>query len=146
MTEHTVRDLMSDRVVAVRPDDDLKTLHDLMLDHNVRHIPVVDRDSDLVGLVSHRDLLRTSLVEQPDLTDYMEEALLESSTVSAVMTEEVATVEPDTRLQEAAEVMFENKYGCLPVVEGRRLVGILTESDFVRLVAKAARVPQAEVG
>ena len=107
---------------------------------------MVDRDSDLVGLVSHRDLLRTSLVEQPDLTDYMEEALLESSTVSAVMIEEVATVEPDTRLQEAAEVMFENKYGCLPVVEGRRLVGILTESDFVRLVAKGAQVPRASAG
>ena len=136
MSELRVRDLMSDNVIAVREKDDLMTLRELMLDHNVRHIPVVDAESDLVGLVSHRDLLRSSMVEQPDMADYMEQAVLESSAVRDVMIEEVEVVDAETRLQEAAELMFDNKYGCLPVTEGRRLVGILTESDFVRLVAR----------
>jgi CBS domain-containing protein len=52
--------------------------------------------------------------------------------VREIMVTEIETVDPDTPLVEAAETLFENKIGCLPVVEGNRLVGILTESDFVR--------------
>lgn len=136
MRELRVRDLMSDDVVAVRPDDDLLTLQKLMLSHNVRHIPVVDLEAELVGLVSHRDLLRASLIEQRDVTSYIEQAVLERLEVREIMTESVQSVEAETDLREAAEIMYENKYGCLPVTEGQRLVGILTESDFVRFMAR----------
>ncbi|MEM7583266.1 MAG: CBS domain-containing protein [Acidobacteriota bacterium] len=135
MTELKVRDLMSDDVIAVRPEDDLMTLRDLMISHNVRHIPVVDADTEVVGLVSHRDLLRASLIEQPNVTSYMEEAVLASVLVKGIMTEGVQSVDVDTDLRDAAEIMYENKYGCLPVTEGERLRGILTESDFVRFMA-----------
>lgn len=131
-----VRDLMTDDVVAVRPEDDLMTLRELMIDNNVRHIPVVDADADLTGLVSHRDLLRAALIEQSGVAAYMEEAVLERLMVAEIMTEDVESVAPDADLRDAAEVMFENKYGCLPVTEGQRLVGILTEADFVRFMAR----------
>lgn len=130
-----VRDLMTEQVFCVTPDDDLATLRDLMMERHVRHIPVVDADRDLVGIVSHRDLLRSSLIEQPDLPGYLQESVLTRLAVRDVMTEDVATVEADTDLRDAAELMFENKYGCLPVTEGTRLAGILTESDFVRFMA-----------
>ncbi len=136
MEKLRVRDLMTKEVVAVRPEDDLATLYELMLDHNVRHIPVVGTAQDLIGLVSHRDLLRSSLIERASVPDYVEEALLKRLTVREVMTEEVATVEAGADLREAAALMFEKKYGCLPVTDGERLVGILTESDFVRFMSR----------
>ena len=130
-----VEDLMTAEVYALRPWDDLATLHDLMREHNVRHVPVVDREGDLVGLVSHRDLLRSALIEQPVPGD-VERSVLERLEVRDVMVRDVESVAPDTDLRDAAQTMFENKFGCLPVVVGRRLVGILTEADFVRLMAQ----------
>ncbi len=132
-----VRDLMTREVLSVHPGDNLREVYDLMADHHVRHVMVVDEDGDLAGLVSHRDLLRSSIIEQ-ELPLSMARDILEEVRVQEMMTREVATVEPDLALAEAARLMFEEKIGCLPVVEGTRLVGILTESDFVRHYAAAA--------
>jgi CBS domain-containing membrane protein len=132
MTPHFVRDLMCDRVYAVRPDDDLATVRDLMDDHAVRHVPVIDEEGSLVGLVSQRDLLRAALIERADLPVIIERTLLERTHVSDVMTTYVETVSPDTELREAARQMLESKIGSLPVTDNDRLVGIVTEADFVR--------------
>lgn len=130
-----VADLMTDDVVAVRPGDDLGTLYDLMWDYNIRHMPVVDQEGSLVGLVTHRDLLRHSLIDRGDVPESLEHTLLEEFRVREVMNTHVATTTPDVDIRDAAQVMLENKYGCLPVVENDRLVGILTEADFVQLLA-----------
>lgn len=130
-----VRDLMTEQVIAVVPEDSLTTLRDLMYERHIRHMPVVDRDRELVGLVSQRDLLRNALIEQQDVPIFVEDVLLQHLLVGDMMNTGVEAIEPDTEIGEAARIMFENKYGCLPVVEGRRLVGILTEADFVRLFA-----------
>lgn len=132
MTPHFVRDLMCDRIYAVRPDDDLATVRDLMDDHAVRHVPVIDEEGSLVGLVSQRDLLRAALIERADLPVIIERTLLERTHVSDVMTTYVETVSPDTELREAARQMLESKIGSLPVTDNDRLVGIVTEADFVR--------------
>ena len=136
MKDLLVRDLMSDDVIAVSKSDDLAVLHDLMTEHRIRHVPVVDEDGDLAGLVSHRDLLRHALIEQDETTPLMQQQRLELKKAWELMVPTVETVESDTALSQAAQLMIENKYGCLPVVEGRHLVGILTESDFVRLFAR----------
>jgi CBS domain-containing membrane protein len=127
---------MTEGVRTARPRDPVILIRDLIHDHGVRHVPVVDDEGSLVGLVSHRDLLRTALIEQPDSAPQAENEALAGITTGEVMNTSVDTVEPDTPLVEAAELMLENKYGCVPVVEGDRLVGILTESDFVRHVAR----------
>ena len=67
-----------------------------------------------------------------DLPIGVEEDILRRRRVGEIMVTEPETIEPDTPLAEAAEIMLENKIGCLPVTEGTRLVGILTEADFVR--------------
>ncbi len=130
-----VRDLMTRDVVSAHPDDSLARLRDLMIDRDVRHMPVTEGEGNLVGLVSQRDLLRNHLIEQADVPDFIEDALLERLLVRELMTTGVVTVDPESDIREAAQIMIENKYGCLPVVEGSRLVGILTESDFVRMMA-----------
>ncbi len=131
-----VRDLMTRDVIAVTPGDSLARLRDLMYDRDVRHMPVIETNRDLVGLVSQRDLLRNHLIEQADVPDFVEDALLQELRVAEVMTTGVLSVEADVDIREAAQILYESKYGCLPVVEGPRLVGILTESDFVRLMAE----------
>ena len=136
MSTLCVRDLMTQDVVAARPADSLARLRNLMHDRDVRHMPVVEGDGDLVGLVSQRDLLRNHLIEQADVPDFIEDAVLERLLVRDLMTTGVVSVAPEHDIREAAQVMWENKFGCLPVVEGNRLVGIITESDFVRLMAE----------
>lgn len=133
-----VDDAMTRDVQSVRPDESLQVLRDLMYELNVRHIPVVNEEGDLAGLVSHRDLLRHALVEQPDETVPEVEEALERLTAADVMVPEVETITADVDVREAAQIMFEHKYGCLPVVEGNHLVGIITEADFVRLIASGA--------
>ncbi len=138
MSVMRVRDLMTRDVIAARPGDSIAHLRDLMVDRDVRHMPVIEGENDLVGLVSQRDLLRNHLIEQADVPDFVEDALLERLLVRELMTTGVLSIEPESDIREAAQLMYENKYGCLPVVEGNRLIGILTESDFVRLMAEGS--------
>jgi CBS domain-containing membrane protein len=129
---------MTDNVLTVRPADTVDKIYDAMSERSIRHIAVIDDEGDLVGLVSHRDLLRHALIERPDLPLFIQRAILKRTKVEEIMTSEVATAEPDLPLAEAAQMMFENKFGCLPVVEGWRVVGILTESDFVRYFSRSS--------
>ncbi len=138
MNELRVRDLMTENVLSVRPGDTVDRIYDAMAERGIRHLTVIDADGDLVGVVSHRDLLRHALIERPDLPLFVQRALLRRTKVEDIMTSEVETAEPDTPLAEAALIMFDNKLGCLPVVEGCRVVGILTESDFVRWFSRPA--------
>lgn len=132
MSDLRVRDLMTDHVLTIRPSDSVELIYDTMGERSIRHLVVVDEEGDLVGVVSHRDLLRRTVVERGVLPLSMERDELRRMRVEEVMTSEVETAEPDHPLHEAAQRMFDNKIGCLPVVEGYKVVGLLTESDFVR--------------
>ena len=125
-----VRDLMTERVFTVTPADDLATLYDLMDSRRVRHVPVVE-DEELVGLVTTVELSRCALGKVDDLPLSEERAMLRRRHIRDIMLGEPDTIEPDIPLQDAAEMLLENKIGCLPVVEGMHLVGIITEADFV---------------
>lgn len=134
MTQLRVRDLMTQGVYAVDVNDHLVTVSDLMDERNIRHAPVV-QDGGLVGLISHRDMLRYALKGQAGAPPEVERAAQLTVTAGEIMTRDVATASPEQDIRVAARLMLENKYGCLPVVDGPRLVGILTESDFVRFLA-----------
>jgi CBS domain-containing protein len=99
-----------------------------------------------VGVVSHRDLLRNALIEQPDLPRYIERELLARTLVREVMCAPVLTADPEQDAAEVARALFDNKIGCLPVVEGSRVVGILTESDFVRWFGYGPQAERASPG
>jgi CBS domain-containing membrane protein len=133
-----VRDLMTPKVFTLRPEATMARLYELMDSKHIRHLPVVDREGDLVGLVTHRDLLRSALTDRSDLPMAIQRQVLETVLVSEIMTTTVETIEPDQDIRDAVDLMLENKFGCLPVVEGEHLVGILTEADFVRYLSKIA--------
>ncbi len=129
--ERLVRDLMTEKVFTLKGRDDLTALYDLMDSRRVRHVPIVESDGELVGLVTDRDLSRTALGAVEELPLSVERDILRRRRIRDIMATEPDTIEPDATLKEAAEILLENKVGCLPVVEGLRLVGILTEADFV---------------
>jgi CBS domain-containing membrane protein len=137
MSNLRVRDLMTSNAVAVGLDEPVTTIRELMSERNIRHVPVLDDDKAVVGLVSERDLLRRTFGPDADLPLSLQRDVMTAVKARDVMTWEVDTVAPDEDLASAAQVMLDNKYGCLPVVdEDGSLIGILTEADFVRLATE----------
>jgi CBS domain-containing protein len=118
-------------------NDKLSVADDVMRQGRIRHMPVLDDDGRLAGIISQRDLFRGALLRALGYGSRAEEMMLETVPVKGAMTEEVITTTPDTALATAAGLMLEHKVGCLPVLQDGRLVGILTESDFVRQAANA---------
>ncbi|RIL04810.1 MAG: CBS domain-containing protein [Proteobacteria bacterium] len=138
MTALRVRDCMTHEVATVRRNDQLTLADDLMRLGRVRHTPVLDdRGDDLVGILSQRDLFRGALARALGYGAHAQQKVLGMLVIKDVMTSDPVTTTPDTPLADAARVMLERKIGCLPVVEDGKLVGILTESDFLRLAAEA---------
>jgi CBS domain-containing membrane protein len=127
-----VRDIMSAPVFAVSHVDTLKDVEKVMEWRHVRHVPVVDDQDELVGLITHRDLLQACVSSIAEISQREQDALLRAIPVAEIMRDAVLTVSPDENAREAAALMLDRKIGCLPVVEERKLVGILTEADFVR--------------
>ena len=128
-----VRDLMTSMVTTVGRNQSLKSADDVMRLGRIRHLPVVDDDGGLAGIVSQRDLFHSGLVRALGYGSHARERVLEDSLVKEAMKTEVITTTPETRLREAASVMLERKIGCLVVLKAGKIVGILTEADFVRL-------------
>jgi CBS domain-containing protein len=135
-----VRDVMQTAVVTI---EDTATYHqaiEKMARYRIRHLPVVTRAGMLCGVVTDRDL-RHYLFDPASLRQFPTvrvEMLLKSTRVSRLMTAAVTTVDADERLEDAARVMHKGKFGCLPVLDNGRLVGIVTETDLLRRIVGEA--------
>jgi len=130
-----VRDFMSAKVFTVRFDKKLLAAGDVMKWAHVRHVPVVDEQGAVVGLISHRDLLQASMsTVKSGISDAEKRQHLWSVPIEKVMHKPVKTIGPGATVQEAAKTMRNYKIGCLPVVDGGKLVGILTGYDLLHLV------------
>ena len=131
-----VRTLMTEQPEVLLSDEALRVADDLMGMHRIRHLPVLDpRNRDLVGVVTQRDLFRCGLEQKLRVDEDAGDDALDSVLVASVMTRDPIAVSPETTVTEAAELMIRHKIGCLPVVEAGRVCGILTESNFVELMA-----------
>ena len=131
----TVRDLMTKDVVTLDRNEKLVAADDLMRLGRIRHLPVVDSEGTLAGIVTQRDLFHSGLVKALGYGTHAQRQALDMVVVKEAMTTEVATTTPDTALGVAATLMLERKIGCLVVLEAGKIVGILTESDFVKFHA-----------
>lgn len=126
-----VREFMSTQVIAVRPEDPIRYAFRQLCAHRVRHLLVMEGDR-LVGIVTDRDV-RLALPSLPFVSDIAEMYLkLDEVKVRDVMTREVVTVSADTPLATAVDIFLGRKISGLPVVDGGRVTGILTETDALR--------------
>ena len=129
-----VRDLMTAKLVTVDPETPMLEARQRMLREQIRHLVVLD-DARVVGIVTDRDVRLNLPSPATSLSVWEINYLLPGVTVGGVMTTSVIVVDPDRPIAEAARIMMDHKIGALPVVEEGRLVGIITESDFVRAMA-----------
>lgn len=129
----TVVDLMTREVVTLSWKERVLAAEDVMRLGRIRHLPIVDDDGLLVGIVSQRDLFRWGLLLALTPGGAEDRAALEGVLVKDAMRNDVVTVARDTPLEDAARLMLERKIGCLVVTQGKRILGIITESDFVKL-------------
>ena len=130
-----VRDIMTKEVATLELNDKLRIADDVMKLGRIRHMPVQDEEQAIVGIVSQRDLFRGALARCIGYGEHAQQKLLDQLAVKEVMSGNVATINPYAPLQQAARLMLERKIGCVVVTEEGRLVGILTESDFVKMYA-----------
>jgi CBS domain-containing protein len=130
--DRPVSEVMQREVATLEESERLDLADDIMRLGRVRHMPVVD-GSRVKGIVSQRDLFAASLSKTIDFEPTERRAFLHSIDVSEVMSKEVLSVSPDTTLREAARRMLRHGIGCLPVVEGDTLVGLVTETDLLRV-------------
>ena len=131
-----VRDLMSRPVRTLERNDMLSIAETVMRNERIRHLPVLNDAGRLVGIVSQRDLFLNALVRALGHGTMARDRALGSIAVKEVMAKDVVTTTPETPITAAAQMMVDRKIGCLPVVEGNAVVGILSESDIVSAVAR----------
>ena len=138
MGQTRVRDLMQEKIVTIGASDRLSTVEDIMTLGRVRHMPVV-QGGKLVGVVSERDLLRASLSNLTGFDSTERRAFLNGVEIARVMSAPPVVIEADAPIEHAALVMAERRIGCLPVMDGQMLVGLLTETDLLRYFAGVPR-------
>ena len=127
-----VKSRMSTYPLTIGPDESLSDAHNYMREQKVRHLPVVQSDEKMLGLIAEDDLLKAEPSSATTLSVWEIHYLLMEVKVKSVMVKDVITTTEDTPIEEAAHLMLDHKIGCLPVIRDDRLVGIITESDIFR--------------
>ena len=132
-----IKHLMSTDLVTLNENENMSLASIMMTKARIRHLPVVDQQNRLLGLITHRDLLRISISDVAGLPEADRQKLLEAIPIREVMCTEITTISPETSLLQSAKLLIAHKYGCLPVVEeDGKLVGLVTEADFVKMMVQ----------
>jgi CBS domain-containing protein len=132
-----VRELMTREPLSVSLDTPVVDARRTMLEHRFRHLLVTD-GGRLAGIITDRDIRLNLPSPATSLSVWEINYLLARMTVASVMTTGVITVDPDRDAVEAARIMLDHKIGALPVVDGGKVVGIMTETDILRAFATMA--------
>jgi CBS domain-containing protein len=127
----TVAEIMTREPYTLGPDDTLASARKLMAEHHIRHIPVLSAEGTLIGVVTQRDVLAAS--DSRVMSRKGEAREEKYVALSAIMTTPVQTVDENASLRGTAMHLQKNKLGCLPVLRKGKLVGIITDSDFIAI-------------
>ena len=120
----TVSEIMNTEVITLKATDSISIAASVMTENNIRHLPIVDTHNQVIGIISQRDVLRAGELAGENKTS-------KANTISDIMSKDILTIHPKDSLKAAGLTLQKHKYGCLPVIENKLLVGIITDSDFV---------------
>lgn len=132
-----VRDLMTRALITARPETSVSEAKTLMTRERIRHL-LITEGARLIGIVTDRDIRLNLASPATSLSVWELNFLLARLTVEKVMTKSVIVVDPGRDARDAARIMLDRRIGALPVLDGERLVGIVTETDLVRAFANSA--------
>lgn len=128
-----VKDIMTSEVFVLHASQTLELVRSLMRIKHVRHVPIVEPDNTFVGLMTHRDLLAQTISHLAEIDEDEQEYLDRHIHIMKIMKTDVLTADPEMDVCSAIALLLDHKYGCLPVVSDGKLVGIVTEADFLNL-------------
>lgn len=129
-----VSEVMTRELHIVGPQDNLERVHDIFSTNPIHHLPVVDENGHLVGMVSITDFRRVNhmlALFNKEKYESLNVKLYRSMCVEEIMTKELATLKPEETLQTAADIFRENLFHALPVIEQGTLVGLVTTHDIL---------------
>jgi CBS domain-containing protein len=126
-----VHEIMATGIEVVDRNDTLLAVEERMATKQLRHLPVLEQ-GDIVGMVTQRDLFKAAMSSAMGYGEKAQQAYLRSVRVKEIMTYPVVTISPDTSVAAAAEMIITQGIGCLPVVDGTTLVGMVTKTDLLR--------------
>jgi len=128
-----LRERIQRKPITISPEASFFEARNLIHEKGIRHLPVVDKNNKLVGIVTDRDIRQAAPSDATLLSVQELNYLLGKLKVSAFMTpkDKLITITPDALIEEAVQLMHDHKIGCLPVVEGEKLYGIFTETDVL---------------
>ena len=106
---------------------------DFMEQKRIRHVPITAADSRFLGLITNRDVLANTVSHLANIDPATQNEIDAGIPLQEIMRTDVHTLSPDQPVRDAAHILYHHKYGCLPVVESGKLVGIVTEADFLQL-------------
>lgn len=125
-----VKDSMTPDPITGHPEMSVTDAQDLMKTKGFRHLPILDENDKLVGLITKSSLVSALPSDTSNLSRFEVNYILAKIKVNSIMVEEVVTATPDTPIEIAARMMADNLIGCLPVIENDELVGIITDQDL----------------
>ena len=127
-----VSTIMTKKIITLNSNDQLETAERLFKENHIRHIPVVEGDR-IIGMLSLTDLLRISFADGAYEEDADVETIVYNMfTISQVMAKNLKSISSDTPIKEVAEILAHNEFHALPVVDGEKLVGIVTTTDLIK--------------
>ena len=132
-----VSSLMKPNPTTINKDETISQASKLFKDKRIRHLPVVNDSDVLVGIVTDRDLKRASASDATLLEVHELLYLLNKVKVSQIMSKKVVSVGPDADIKAAAGLLVQHKIGGLPVVQGKKLLGIITDTDLLAHLANS---------
>jgi acetoin utilization protein AcuB len=123
--------------MTIPPDTNLQKAKEIIDEKQINHLLVVEKNGDLIGIVSDRDIKQSSASSATALSVHELNYLLTQLTVEPIMAKKIITISPGTTIERAALIMQENRINALPVIEDEKLVGIITSTDVMRVLLRA---------
>ena len=139
----TIEEFMTPDPYTLRQSDSINDAWEVMIGKHVRHIPITDEDNHVLGLVTQRDVLAATDPGAIREAKTASHEVKSDLTLSEIMIRDVTVIRKEDSLRQAALYLQTHKYGCLPVVVDDRLVGIITDSDFIEIAINL--IEQVEV-
>lgn len=140
-----VKDQMTPEPICGHPALPVAEAQTLMQENKIRHLPILDADKKLVGLITQRSLMQAVPDNLSQFSPFVVNYVLAKIQAQNVMVRDVVTIDPDTTIEEAARIMADKKIGCLPVMEGGQLVGIISDSDLFNIMVELLGARRAGV-
>ncbi|MCA0986382.1 acetoin utilization AcuB family protein [Guptibacillus algicola] len=138
-----IEEIMNRNVFSLNESQTIADAIKLMREKNIRHLPIVNNDGELVGIVSDRDVKEAS----PSILDANPNREVLESSLSSIMKKDVITAHPLDFVEEISNVFYEHRISCIPIIDNRKVIGIVTETDMLHtlILLTGAHQPSSHI-